>query len=217
MNSSKQSPLLSPPFPWMILSATFILGAPVLSANSLWTAPGSTERCMYADRKAGSKGDILTVVVSEIAAQSSSKQTKTANDSSVENAVTQFLFPTAASKFGTHNGALPGMTFGGKNSFTGGGQISNTQTVSGTAAVVVTEVLPNGNLVIEGVRRMTFSGETQHIVLHGVVRPDDISPLNTISSNSIANARIEFVSEGELTNASKKGWINKLYDLIRPF
>ena len=60
-----------------------------------------------------------------------------------------------------------------------------------TIPVTVVDVLPNGNLVIEGVRVVTFSGETQYVVLHGLVRPDDVSPANAVLSTSIADARVE--------------------------
>jgi flagellar L-ring protein precursor FlgH len=95
--------------------------------------------------------------------------------------------------------------------------VSNSQTITARAAVLVTDVLPNGNLVIEGARRMTFSGETQHIVLHGVVRAADVSPENTVLSSNIANARVEFITDGDLTDSRKKGWLTKLYDKLSPF
>jgi flagellar L-ring protein precursor FlgH len=64
---------------------------------------------------------------------------------------------------------------------------------------------------------VTFSGETQYVVLHGLVRPDDIAPDNTILSSNIADARVEFLSEGSLTDAQKRGWLTKLYEKLRPF
>jgi len=64
---------------------------------------------------------------------------------------------------------------------------------------------------------MTFSGETQHIVLHGVVRAADVSPENTVLSSNIANARVEFITDGDLTDSRKKGWLTKLYDKLSPF
>jgi len=67
------------------------------------------------------------------------------------------------------------------------------------------------------VRIVTFSGETQYVVLHGLVRADDISRTNTIASSNIADARVEFYSEGELTDAQKRGWFSKLYEKLRPF
>ena len=85
------------------------------------------------------------------------------------------------------------------------------------AAVVVTDVLPNGNFVIEGVRLITFSGETQYMVLHGIVRSDDIGSDNTVNSTNIADAGIEVVSKGSLNDAEKQGWFTKVYEMLRPF
>jgi len=186
-------------------------------ADSLWVAAGSPERAMFSDQKATRVGDILTVVVSESASQSSSQKKNTSRESRVDASVSQFLFPASVSSFGTYKGATPGIKFGGSTDFSGGGQVSNSQTINARAAVLVTDVLPNGNLVIEGARRMTFSGETQHIVLHGVVRAADVSPENTVLSSNIANARVEFITDGDLTDSRKKGWLTKLYDKLSPF
>lgn len=199
----------------LFVAGPLVLVAPELQAGSLWTTSGVTERSMYADRKACKVGDIITVVVSEDASQSSSQSKKTNSSSSVDASVSQFLF--ANSKMGTHNGGLPGVKFGGDSTFAGGGEVSNKQSVTARAAVLVTDVMPNGNLVIEGVRRVVFSGETQHVVLHGMIRPDDVSAANTVASSSIANARVEFITNGDLADSRKKGWISKLYEVLRPF
>lgn len=66
-------------------------------------------------------------------------------------------------------------------------------------------------------RVVRFSGETQYVVLHGIVRPDDIASDNTVVSSSIADARVEFYSEGALTDAQKRGWLAKVYEKLRPF
>lgn len=219
MNCSKnykKIPCL-PPFPWLVVAGLGLAVTLPVRGSSLWTAPGSVERCMYADRKACRVGDIITVVVSESAAQSSTEKKKTSTDSSTSASISQFLYPTSVSKFGTKGGELPGTKFGGTSSFAGGGEVTNSQSVSARAAVLVTDVLPNGNMVIEGVRRVSFSGETQHIVLHGMVRPDDVASDNTVQSSAIANARLELVTQGDLADARKKGWIDRLYNAIRPF
>lgn len=172
---------------------------------------------MVADRRASRQGDILTVVVAEVA-NATSAQTKSANrESSLEDAIDQFIFSKAATGMLTHNGELPASSASGKSSFSGGGAINNSQSLTARAAVLVTDVLPNGNLVIEGARRVTFSGETQYVVLHGLVRPEDISSGNTVVSSNVADARVEFVSEGNLTDAQKRGWLSKLYEKLRPF
>jgi flagellar L-ring protein FlgH len=186
------------------------------STGSLWPA-GAGERSLFADRKASRAGDILTVVVSE-SATAQNNQSKTSNrESSLEDAVQQFLFSAAASSLGTHHGALPGTSFKGKATQSGGGTVNNSQSLTSRAAVLVTDVLANGNLVIEGMRVVTFSGETQYVVLHGLVRPDDIAATNVVLSSNIADARVEFITEGTLTDAQKRGWLTKLYEKLRPF
>lgn len=184
-------------------------------AQSLW--PETAGQGMFADRKAGAVGDILTIVVAESAVAQTSQSKKSSRESSLEDALQKFLFSAAASGLATHRGELPGMAFSGKSSYSGGGDVSNTQSISSRAAVVVTDVLPNRNLVIEGMRVVTFSGETQYVILHGIVRPDDIGRDNTVLSSNIADARVEFVSEGSLSDAQKRGWFAKLYEKLRPF
>ena len=185
----------------------------VARADSVWPANGRAPKSMYADHKAGATGDILTIVVAESVAAQNSQSKKSTRESSLEDAISKFIYSGLA----THGGELPGMSELGKSSYSGGGDISNTQSLSSRAAVLVTDVLPNGNLVIEGVRVVRFSGETQYVVLHGVVRPDDITRDNTVISSSIADARVEFYSEGALTDAQKRGWLAKVYEKLRPF
>ena len=200
------------------LLLALLCAAPALvKADSLWTAPGSPERSMFSDKKASRTGDILTVVISETAATQSSQSKKSNKESSIDAGISQFLFPPAVSALGTHKGALPSTKLAGTSDFSAGGQVNNSQSLTARAAVLVTDVLPNGNLVIEGVRVVSFSGETQFVVLHGLVRPDDVTNLNTVASSNIADVRIEFISEGSLTDAQKRGWLTKLYDKLRPY
>ncbi|MCC5021315.1 MAG: flagellar basal body L-ring protein FlgH [Candidatus Synoicihabitans palmerolidicus] len=181
----------------------------------MWNHRGASERSMYADRRAASVGDILTIQISESVSKTASSNKQTGSGANVSNSVTQFLFP--GSNLGTHNGELPGTALAESNDFTGGGSVSASQSLTGRAAVMVTDVLPNRVFVVEGVRRVTFAGETQHAILHGLVRPDDISSSNVVLSSNIANARVEFVSEGALTEAQRRGWITRLSEYLRPY
>ncbi len=198
--------------------AALLLATSAVAGNgSLWPVGTDVEHGMTADRRASRAGDILTVVVAE-SANATSAQTKSSNrESSLEDAISQFIFSKAASGLLAHNGELPASSAKGKSSFTGGGSVNNSQSLTARAAVLVTDVLPNGNLVIEGARMVTFSGETQHVILHGLVRPTDIGADNTVLSTNIAEARVEFVSDGTLTEAQKRGWLSKLYEKLRPF
>ncbi len=201
----------------LLTSAALLALVTSAAADSLWISPANPERPMFADRKAARVGDILTVSISETAATQASQSKKSSKESSLESGITSFLFPAASSGLGLHKGALPSTGMSGKSDFSGSGQINNTQSLTARAAVLVSDILPNGNLVIEGVRVVTFSGETQYITLHGLVRPDDISDGNMVASSNIADVRIEFISEGSLTDAQKKTWLLKLYDKVRPF
>jgi flagellar L-ring protein precursor FlgH len=181
-------------------------------ADSLWTTSGQPARSMSADRKAAAKGDILTIVIAESAVAQSSQNKSSNRESSLQDAISRFIYPA----LGAHKGELPGIATSGKSSFSGGGDVSNSQSLSARAAVQVIDVLPNGNLVIEGVRVVTFSGETQYVVLRGIVRHDDIARDNSVISTNIADARVEFHSEGTLTEAQKRGWLAKIYEKLRP-
>jgi flagellar L-ring protein precursor FlgH len=196
-----------------LIAACALTTSLVASSGSIWPS-GGVERGMSADRRASNRGDIITVVVSE-SANATSAQTKSANrESALEDAISKFIYSQTPL---LHNGELPGSSAAGKSSYSGGGSVNNSQTLTARAAVLVTDVLPNGTLVIEGARRITFSGETQYVVLHGLVRPDDISSANTVMSSNVADAHVEFVTEGTLTDAQKRGWLSKLYEKLRPF
>lgn len=191
--------------------------AGVASADSLWKTAHARESGMYSDRKARRVGDILTVIVSESASVSASKRTKTDKKASVDAAVNAFFWDPASSNGGTHNGSLPQTRMSGTNSFDGGGEISNKQTITARAAVTVVDVLPNGNLVIEGSRFVSYSGEKQYAILRGLVRLDDITNTNTVASSAIADARVEFVSQGTISANQRKGWLTRFIDTVNPF
>ena len=89
--------------------------------------------------------------------------------------------------------------------------------VSAEAAVWIGSAVLVTYVVISGVRVVTFSGETQYVVLHGIVRRDDIANDNTVMSSNIADARVEFHSQGQLSDAQKRGWLAKFYEKLRPF
>lgn len=199
--------------PSLLALACVAAACPALRADSLWNSAGGDPLSMFADRKAHRVGDIVTVVVDENAAASSTQNKQSTRSSTLNDTVTQFVFPSAL----THAGSAPSLQLNGSSNYQGGGQVTNSNSVTSRAAVLVTDVLPNGNMVIEGVRLVTFSGESQYIVLHGIIRPDDIGSDNSIDSSNVAEARVEVINKGALTDAQKQGWFSKLYEMLRPF
>jgi flagellar L-ring protein precursor FlgH len=81
----------------------------------------------------------------------------------------------------------------------------------------VTNVLPNGNLMIQGMREVVLNDEQQIIVLTGIVRPQDVSQDNTVLSTYIANARIEYTGSGVVTERQSPGWADRILTTVWPF
>jgi flagellar L-ring protein precursor FlgH len=206
-----------------IKSIILLLLANTLSGVSLWMKSSNNERGLYGDKRSFAVGDLITIDVGESSSLAASQNSVRNRQSQIENAVKQFLF--ANSKMGTHNGGLPGTEIESKSSNQGGGSIANTQNLKGRVSVVIIDVLPNGVLVLEGARMVTFSGESYYAVLKGMVRQEDIGAgfreglryRNIVSSQYIADAQIEFVSKGSLNDAQKESWYQKIASLVNPF
>jgi flagellar L-ring protein precursor FlgH len=194
----------------------FVLQLTTLAAESLWKEDASPTS-MFADKKAHRVGDIVTVVISENNGTSRNNNTTTSRTSGIDASISSFLYPASVSGLLTKGGSLPAMSMTGKNTFNGGGQIANQETISAQIAVKVIDVLPNGNLVVEGRRQTAFSGEKQEAVLRGTVRADDVTSTNTVFSFNIADASIQYISHGALTDSQNKGLFTKVWDKISPF
>ena len=183
--------------------------------QSLWRPDSS--RPMFSDKKAITSGDILTVVVQENTTTSKDNKTATSKSSAVDSSISSFFYSPGASKLLTRNGQLPALQYASKNDYSGGGTINNSENIVAQVAVQVIDVLPNGNLVIEGKRETAFSGERQTVVLHGVVRPEDVTAQNTVLSYNVYDATIQIISKGTITDSQRKGWFNRIWDKISPF
>ena len=201
----------------------FLLSGALASAASLWLKSGNAERGLFADPRAHSIGDLLTIDVSESSSLAASQNTTRNRQSQIENAVKKFLF--AGSKMGTHGGKLPETEIETKSSSNGGGAIANTSNLKGKIGVVVIDKLPNGVLVVEGARMVTFSGESYFAVFKGLVRQQDIGfgfkqrlrYRNVVSSQFVSDAQIEFVAKGSLNDAQKESWYQRISTILNPF
>lgn len=208
---------------FFVKSIILLLLSNTLFGVSLWMKSSNNQRGLYGDKRSFAVGDLITIDVGESSSLAASQNSVRNRQSQIENAVKQFLF--ANSKMGTHNGGLPGTEIESKSSNQGGGSIANTQNLKGRVSVVVIDVLPNGILVLEGARMVTFSGESYYAVLKGMVRQEDIGAgfreglryRNIVSSQYIADAQIEFVSKGSLNDAQKESWYQKIASLVNPF
>lgn len=192
------------------------LVAPVSAANgSLWT--DASARLLVADNRARNVGDILTIVVEENNESAKQNNTKTAKKTGISASISSFLFGQATDGFLTRGGKYPAMDMKSDKSFEGGGTINNSERITARIAVRVTEVLPNGHMMLEGRRMTLVGGEEQEAVLRGLVRQEDIQPGNTVMSYNVADASIKFVSKGTVTDSQRRGWFTRAFDKITPF
>jgi flagellar L-ring protein precursor FlgH len=199
---------------WQALMALLVPTAcfyTIARGQSLWHE--ETSRAMFADKRAAGIGDILTIIVSEISSANKNNETKTEKTSGWTAAVASFLFPG----FGAYKGSMPAVQYNSDLKHDGTGAINNSETIVAQVAVKVMDVLPNNNFVVEGKRETSFAGEHQTIVLHGIVRAEDISSTNTISSCNVADATIQIVGKGTVTDTTSKGWFTRILDKVNPF
>jgi len=195
------------------LFLTTILAAllPAVSySQSLWH--DDTAKAMYADKRASSVGDIITIIVQENTTAHKNSETKTERSSSLSAAVTSFLMPGLS----VNPSSLPAVAYNSDHKHDGSGAINNSETMIAHVAVRVIDVLPNKSMVIEGKRETAFSGERQTITLRGIVRAEDVTFNNTVLSYNVADATIQIVGKGTVSDSAKKGWFNRIWDKINP-
>jgi flagellar L-ring protein precursor FlgH len=185
--------------------------------GSIWQGEG-TRNNLFVDNKARYVNDIVTIVVSETTKGTSSASTDTSRESSTTAGITGLLGIDKSLQ--AMNAKLnPSIQVGGSasNSLTGKGDTSRGSTFTTRVTARVMRVLDNGNLVIEGWRQLTMNGESQYVVISGIVRPDDITSDNLVSSQYIADAKIEYVGDGVINDKMRPGWLTRVVDYVWPF
>lgn len=187
---------------------------------SLWME-ASAKGSLFLDYKGRHVGDIIIVNIVESTTATNSNSTSTSKSQSVESTLTNLLgLPTdmgVTNFLGTGNALDLNNSLDSSSSFSGNGQKSKADTIQGTMAARVTEVLPSGNLVIEGHKELIVDHEKQTITLSGIVRQKDLNSDNTVDSTSIADAKIAYSGQGLLTDSNKPGWLMTLLSWIMPF
>lgn len=182
-------------------------------ANALWR-PGS--RAFFKDQRAAQVGDIVTILV-------------TMNDSAnLSNA-------TNASRTGTESAGMPNffgmqallpktivdpsklLSTSSSNDNTGTGQIKRAEAVTLRLAGVVTQVLPNANLVISARQEIRVNSELREMQVTGVIRPQDIASDNTVKHDRMAEARIAYGGRGQLMDVQSPRWGQQVMDIVLPF
>ena len=184
--------------------------------NSLWRTGA---RAFFKDQRASDIGDILTVMI-EINDEADIENSTTRSRSNAEDAdVTNFLGFEGQLANILPDGINPASltSFGSNSSTAGSGEVGRSEDISLTVAAIVTQVLPNGNLVIEARQEVRVNFEVRELLVAGIVRPEDIASDNTIQHSQIAEARVSYGGRGQITDLQQPRYGQQLYDIIFPF
>ena len=178
---------------------------------------------LFADTRARRVGDIVMVKVVENHKAKNKTDITNSKQNSNDYGVSAFFGENKAN-FVPGVGVGPSMPVGGvgfgttsNSDSTVSGEIKNENTVTATIAARVTRVMPGNLLQIEGAREIRVNGETQYMVLTGLIRPMDVDADNTITTNRIADAQIAYYGKGILSDKQKPGWFTRLMDIVWPF
>ena len=184
--------------------------------NSLWAYDRTT---FFKDQRAGDVGDIITVVVNiqdEAELENTSSRNRTSDEDATLPALAGFerhLDPILPDT--VNNTSL--VDFNSQSASSGTGTIEREEEVTVQLAALVTQVLPNGNLVINGRQEVVVNFEKRILQIDGVIRPQDISISNTVNAEQIAEARIVYGGEGDITDVQQPRYGQQLYDIVFPF
>ena len=184
--------------------------------NSLWR---SGAKAFFKDHRAKEIGDILTVQLDLEDSASLDNKTERDRDDSEDTDVTNLLGLEAEFAKTLPQAISPAavMSFGNKHSTSGDGTIERSETIELTFAAVVTQILPNGALVITGRQEIRVNNELRELMVTGVVRPEDINSDNTVSHEKIAEMRVAYGGRGTISDLQNPRWGTQIWDIIFPF
>ena len=156
---------------------------------------------LFSDIKAHRIGDIITVILNENTNANKQAKSELAKETTVNMQSPNFLGRT-----------LSKLSAGliGSNEFDGEAKMQQNNSLSGEISVTVNKVLANKNLVVRGEKWITLNSGEEYVRLTGIIRPEDISSDNTVDSNKIANARMQYSGQGFVHNTQNPGWISKI-------
>lgn len=181
--------------------------------GSLWQ-PGQSTSMLFTDQRAFRESDLVVVNVEEIANAKRSSETKLERETEMAANLTAFLqragIPTPIN---TQASAGAGST----NNFSADASTGRTEQLTATVPAIVRQVLPNGNLFIEGHRVVLVNQEEQHFYISGVIRPIDIDQTNHVRSSVVADAEIEFTGRGVMSDNQRPGAVSRFFAWLWPF
>lgn len=188
---------------WLLLAPLVALAAPPATADSIWDRRDPRYANLFQDNRARNVGDLITVVVNETTNANEREQR------SLDKANTL-----------TGNASyIPGLTFNDsfRKQFNGNAQMTSGRTFQDRLTATVVDIMPNGNLVIEGYRSRVVGTEERVLRVTGVVRPQDIGTGNAVQSTSVANFRVSYLGAGPATRTLNQNFLGRVMNRVWPW
>lgn len=171
---------------------------------------------LFRDQRASKAGDILTIRINIADKADLGNNTSRTRGGSESGGLGGLLGIGPVKKLlGADANAALETNSGSK--YTGGGQTARSETINMTMAAIVTQVMPNGNLMIRGRQEVRVNFEMRELIVTGIIRPEDIARDNSIRHSQIAEARVIYGGKGQLTDAQQARWGQQIYDALFPF
>ena len=179
--------------------------------NSLWR---NGSRAFFKDQRAHQVGDILTITVNITDKANIANETQRSRSGTEDSNIASFF---GVKKVPGTNASGNMLNTDSTSSTDGKGSIVRQEALQTNVAAVVTQLLPNGNLVVEGKQEIRVNYEVRELVVAGIVRPEDIQSDNTIDSSKIAQARIAYGGRGQITDVQQPRYGQQVMDVLLPF
>ena len=178
-------------------------------ANGAIFQPAAGYAPLTSGQRAAQVGDVITIELVERTQGTSTSTSATDHNGSIG------LTPPTTGPLALFSATDAAM--GGNSTFAGQGQTGQSNSLVGEISVVVSEVLPNGNMRVRGEKLLHINRGNETIRIAGIVRPVDIGSDNRVASTRVADAQIDYVGRGEISRASRQGWLQRFFSILSPF
>jgi flagellar L-ring protein FlgH len=172
----------------------------------------ATGRPLFEDKRARFLGDTITVKITESTSASTKSNDKLDRSNTSSGSITGLAGLTGKSLSGLAN-----YNTASTNAFSGKGEAANNNVFTGNITVTVIDVYPNGNLLVSGEKQLAIGHEQEYVRVSGVVNPTFVDSANSVASSSIADARIEYKSSGQVSDGLVMGWLARFFLTAMPF
>ena len=194
-----------------ILLITGLLTAIPAGATSLFDEDGCD---LFTSDRAAELGDLVTVVISESIAASNRASTETDKKLNTDGQLSVSGFLEWVAGLPDVISPVEDITFTPSESFEGEGRVNTAGTFTTRVTAIVVDILPNGNMIIEGTREITISEDTAELTIRGIIDPSDITADNTVTSNEIAEMEILYEGDGIIADRQHDGILSRIFNFF---